>query len=113
MNRVKHLIIAMIFIVFVIGVLTTPVSAETTTCTQKSLIGLSLILPLMLIGSLITVIDGAGFTLVSAKNTDDDKYVKKRKRTIIYCCGLILIIYGSNALLSVFDLGFGCFLPLV
>lgn len=120
MIRFKQLIIALLIVSLLF---TTPVSAESAdnivcngsgTAGQTSVGGLvaPVVSLIVTVATLITVVVGAGFTLADAAKPTGD-YGKRRNQSIMHGGSTLVVLYGSNSLISLIDpsLSYSCVLP--
>lgn len=65
------------------------------------------------IGALVSVVLGAGFTMMSAFKPTNDEYVERRNKAIILGGGTIVVVYAVNAMLGEIhnSLDFSCAIP--
>lgn len=65
------------------------------------------------VGALVSVVLGAGFTMMSALKPTKDEYVERRNKAVIFGSGTIIVLYGVNAIMSELhgSLDFSCAIP--
>lgn len=68
---------------------------------------------IVVIGAMVGVVLGAGYTMMSAIKPSESKYTEARNNAVLFGGGTIVVLYGANAIISTMheSLDFSCVLP--
>lgn len=68
---------------------------------------------IVVIGAMVAVVLGAGYTMMSAIKPSESKYAEARNNAVLFGGGTIVVLYGANAIISTMheSLDFSCVLP--
>lgn len=124
-NKIHTVLIALLIMIAFSSLMVTPVAADDHSniiCEtngddyEPSSLGdlVSTVTTLIVtIAAIVAVVGGAGYTLASAANPTEEKYIENRNDAIKYGAGALLVLYGANAITSELDeeLDFSCVLP--